>query len=453
MKGKGNSRMSDGRILAIDDEANIRRLIKNEFSLEGFEVITARSGEEGLRIFDDQKFDVVLLDMKLPRLNGIEVLKKLKQRASTTEVIMITGHGDIKSAVASMKLGARDYVTKPFKLSELLGLVKRAVSDNKELIDPLKESNGITANFKGRFIQCPSKAMQEAYGLVRRVAATDKAVLIEGETGVGKDVIAVQIHSNSARKNGPFITLDCGLINQSLAESELYGHRKGAFSGATESKMGLVEKSNKGTLFLDEIGNIDEGLQKKFLRFLETRCFRRVGETREIQVDARIILATNMDLQDALSKGTLRKDLFYRMDTMCIFIPPLRDRLEDIEPLAKYFLAVDCDKRLRKKLSTETIRILTEYSWPGNIRELRSIINKAMIMAESNIITPDDLPTHINSNTRILAQRPQSLDDVEKEHIMAVLAKTAGNQSKAAEILKINRKTLFKKIHKYQIFS
>lgn len=445
--------MSDGRILAIDDESNIRHLIKNEFSLEGFEVITARTGEEGLRILDRQHFDIVLLDIRLPRLSGVEVLKELKRRVPTTEVIMITGHGDVKSAVESMKLGARDYVTKPFKLSELLGLVKRAVRDNQELIDPFKKSNGIAANFKGRFIQCPSKAMQEAYGLVRRVAATDKAVLIEGETGVGKDVMAVQIHSNSARKNGPFITLDCGVINQSLAESELYGHKKGAFSGATESKMGLVEKSNKGTLFLDEIGNIDEGLQKKFLRFLETRCFRRVGETREIQVDTRIILATNMDLQDALSNGTLRKDLFYRMDTMYISIPPLRDRPEDIEPLAKHFLAVDCDKRLQKKISTETIRILTEYSWPGNIRELRSIINKAMILAESNIITPDDLPTHISSNTRILAQRPQSLEDVEKEHIKAVLAKTAGNQSKAAEILKINRKTLYKKIHKYQILS
>ena len=445
--------MSDGRILAIDDESNIRHLIKSEFSLEGFEVITARSGEEGLRIFDDQKFDVVLLDMKLPRLNGMEVLKKLKQRVSTTEVIMITGHGDIRSAVESMKFGARDYVTKPFILSELLGLVKRAVKNNQELIDPFKKSNRMRTEVDGGSIQCPSKAMQEVYGLVRRVAATDKAVLIEGETGVGKDVLAVQIHFNSARKNGPFITLDCGLINQSLAESELYGHKKGAFSGATESKMGLVEKSNKGTLFLDEIGNIDVGLQKKFLRFLETKCFRRVGEIRESQVDTRIILATNMDLQDALRKGTLRKDLFYRMDTMYISIPPLRDRREDIEPLAKHFLVVDCDKRLRKKISTETIRILTEYPWPGNIRELRSIINKAVIFAESNIITPDDLPTHLLANRKIIPRRPKSLEDVEQDHIMAVLEKTGGNQSKAAEILGVNRKTLYKKIHKYQIFS
>ena len=445
--------MSDGRILAIDDESNIRHLIKNEFSLEGFEVITARTGEEGLRILDDQKFDVVLLDMKLPRLSGVEVLKKLKQRVPTTEVIMITGHGDVKSAVETIKLGARDYVTKPFILSELLGLVKRAVKNNQELIDPFKKSNRMRTEVDGGFIQCPSKAMQEVYGLVRRVAATDKAVLIEGETGVGKDVLAVQIHFNSARKNGPFITLDCGLINQSLAESELYGHKKGAFSGATESKMGLVEKSNKGTLFLDEIGNIDVGLQKKFLRFLETKCFRRVGEIREIQVDTRIILATNMDLQDALRKGTLRKDLFYRMDTMYISIPPLRDHREDIEPLAKHFLVVDCDKRLRKKISTETIRILTEYPWPGNIRELRSIINKAVIFAESNIITPDDLPTHLLANRKIIPRRPKSLEDVEKDHIMAVLEKTGGNQSKAAEILGINRKTLYKKIHKYKIFS
>jgi len=445
--------MSDGRILAIDDESNIRHLIKNEFSLEGFEVITARSGEEGLRIFDDQEFDVVLLDMKLPRLNGIEVLKKLKQRVSTTEVIMITGHGDIKSAVESMKFGARDYVTKPFILSELLGLVKRAVKNNQELIDPFKKSNRMSTEVDDGFIQCPSKAMQEVYGLAGRVAATDKAVLIEGETGVGKDVLAVHIHFNSARKNGPFITLDCGLINQSLAESELYGHKKGAFSGATESKMGLVEKSNKGTLFLDEIGNIDVELQKKFLRFLETKCFRRVGEIREIEVDTRIILATNMDLQDALKKGTLRKDLFYRMETMYISIPPLRDRPEDIEPLARHFLVEDCDKRFRKKISTETIKILTEYPWPGNVRELRSVMSKVMILSNSDTITPDDLPTHLLANRKIIPRCPKSLEDVGKDHIMAVLEKTGGNQSKTAEILGINRKTLYKKIHKYKIFS
>ena len=445
--------MSQSSILAIDDEQNIRHLIKSEFSIEGYEVATAGSGEEGLRLFDTRGFDVVLLDINLPELNGIETLRKLKQKSSTTEVIMITGYGDIKSAVQCIKLGARDYVTKPFKLDEIFALVKQVIKDNRRLSDRQEKATESEREVSGGSIRCPSKAMQPVYKLVKKVASTDKTVLIQGETGTGKDVLAQHIHLQSKRKNGPFVTLDCGLLSQNLAESELYGHRKGAFSGASESKLGLVEKSHKGTLFLDEIGNIALELQKKFLRFLETRQFRRIGETKESQVDTRIILATNRDLQEALKEGALREDLFYRMDVIQISIPPLRDRSEDIECLVPHFLKMDAAEGEPKKISAEAFRMLNTYAWPGNIRELKSVINKGTILAESDTITADDLPNHLSFNKRELPRRLKTLQDVERDHILEVLEETGGNQSKASQILGINRKTLYKKIHKYKIFS
>ena len=268
---------------------------------------------------------------------------------------------------------------------------------------------------------------------------------------MGKDVVAHQIHALSRRKDGPFVIVDCGILNQNLAESELYGHTKGAFSGASEKRSGLVEQSHGGTLFLDEIGNIEMELQKKFLRFLETKKFRRLGETREIDIDTRIILATNLELQDALQKGTMRKDLFYRMDVIHLQIPPLRKRPEDVPPLARHFLKVERDTLGVKKISPEAMAILTEYSWPGNVRELRSVINKAVIFAKTDTITPGDLPTELRRNLPVAPQK--TLEDLEKDYILTVLERTGGNQSEAAKILGINRKTLYKKIHKFQIFT
>jgi DNA-binding NtrC family response regulator len=445
--------MTAGRILAIDDEQNIRHLIQNEFELEGLAVTTAGSGEEGLKLFNSDRFDVVLLDINLPKLNGVEVLKRLKQKAPRTEVIMITGYGDVKSAVESIKQGARDYITKPFKLNEILALVKQAIRETSYPTASQTDLPEPNADASFEFIECPSHAMQPAYELAKKVAATDITVLLQGETGTGKDVMAKQIHYQSSRRNGPFITLDCGLLNQNLAESELYGHRKGAFSGAAERKLGLVEKSHRGSLFLDEIGNIDLDMQKKFLRFLETRKFRRVGETHESEVDTRIILATNMDLQEALKKGNLRQDLFYRMDVIQIFIPPLRDRPEDIECLARYFLQKNDLPIGPHKISDEAVRILSDYLWPGNLRELKSVVNKASILAESDTILPEDLPSHLAIKKEVRRRWSRTLQDMEKEHIIDVLEKTGGNQSKASEILGINRKTLYKKIHKYKIFS
>jgi DNA-binding NtrC family response regulator len=445
--------MSLGNVLAVDDEQNIRRLIRNEFSLEGYKVTTAKTGEEGLSLIGHKSFDVVLLDIKLPKLNGIEVLRKIKERSSTTEVIMITGYGDIQSAVDALKLGARDYVTKPFKLDDLLTLVKKAVSDSKRHTFGALPPDGEHPSKAKHFVVCTSSAMQAVYQTAWQVAKTDHTIFLQGETGVGKDVLAQQIHQQSLRQNGPFVVVDCGLLSHHLAESELYGHRKGAFSGATDAKAGLVEKSHSGSLFLDEIGNIDLDLQKKFLRFIETRRFRRVGETKEQQIDSRIMLATNLDLQKAIREGTLRSDLFYRITEFTITIPPLRERPEDVITLANYFLD-NLPSTFRKVgISKEAQPILSSYPWPGNIRELKAVIKKCALLTASDMIQPDDLPAHMKAKYFESPQKAKTLEDMEKEHIINVLAETEGNQTKASEILGINRKTLYKKIQRYKIFS
>jgi DNA-binding NtrC family response regulator len=435
-----------GTILAVDDEPNIRRLIRNEFTLEGYEVATASNGEECLAMFKHKPFDVVLLDIRLPKIDGFEVLRKIKDVSKATEVIMITGYGDIQSAVKSLKLGARDYVTKPFKLDDLLTIVQKAVSISKAgKLQPWERPKN--------FVACTSAAMQAVYQLARRVAGTDHTVLLQGETGVGKDVLAVQIHQQSRRKKGHFVVVDCGLLSENLAESELYGHRKGAFSGAGEDKMGLVEKSHGGTLFLDEVGNIDIDLQKKFLRFLETRQFRRVGETKEHHIDTRVVLATNLDTEKAIRHGTLRGDLFYRITEFVIVIPPLRERPEDILALATHFLEKMPHGGRRKGITKEAQAVLSSYAWPGNIRELKAVIGKCALMTESEMIRPDDLPAHMRAARACPASPSKSLEDMEKEYIMHVLAETEGNQTRASEVLGINRKTLYKKIQRYKIFS
>jgi DNA-binding NtrC family response regulator len=445
--------MVQGKILAVDDEKNIRRLIKNEFMLEEFAVVTAGSGEEGLALFDGEPFDVVLLDLKLPQISGLETLKRLKQKAPGVEVIMITGYGDIHSAVEAIKLGARDYVTKPFKLDELLTLVKTAVMDSRGRNGKIPFEERAHIAEANRFLLCPSQSMQDVYDLIKKVAPTDSTVLIQGETGVGKDVLAEYIHHQSARKDGPFVILDCGLLTQNLAESELYGHKKGAFSGASEARVGLVEKSHGGTLFLDEIGNIDLDLQKKFLRFLETGKIRRLGETREIQVDTRIVLATNLSLDKAVREGKIRTDLFYRMAVFSITLEPLRKRPEDILPLARHFIHINSDMTTPKDISIPAAEMLRSYPWPGNIRELKATMNKINILTDAATVLPEHLPAHLRLKIDTLPESVRTLEDVEKDHIIKILAETGGNQSQAARILGINRKTLYKKINKFKIFS
>lgn len=442
-----------GRILAIDDEANIRRLLTDELEQEGFKVETAETGEEGLALVDTATYDLALVDLKLPGMSGIDVIKKMRRLSYPPEIIVISGYGDIHVAVESMKLGVRDFVTKPFKLSELIPLVDQAVKE-KRVLDGRASPPLSPVHQDKHAITCPSGAMQDVYQQIRRVALTDATVLIHGETGVGKDVIAREIHFQSRRKENPYVAVDCGLLNDNLVESELYGHRKGAFSGAVENKTGLVAASDGGTLFLDEIGNIDMEIQKKLLRFLETRRYRRVGDISESSADTRVIAATNMPLADGAKKGTFRRDLLYRLDVICIHIPPLRDRPEDVPPLVEHFVKADSQVTgSRVRISSRAMNLLMQYPWPGNVRELRSVIFKSVVLASSSVINPQDLPCLIASKGPRTEEMSKSLADVERDHIVSVLREVGANQCRAAEVLGINRRTLYNKIRKHGIFS
>jgi DNA-binding NtrC family response regulator len=442
-----------GRILAIDDESNIRRLLANELEQEGFRVVTAATGEQGLALADQERFDLALIDLKLPGMSGIDVIRRIRHRSSPLDAIVITGHGDIDGAVESMKLGALDFITKPFKLSELIPLIDQAVQQKRALEQSTSVDVMVTGR-NGQSIVCPSPAMQDIYRQIGRVAPTDATVLIQGETGVGKDVIAREIHVRSRRSAKPYVMVDCGMLNGNLAESELYGHKKGTFSGASENKTGLVAAANGGTLFLDEIGNIDLEVQKKFLRFIETKMFRRLGDITETLIDARIILATNMLLTDAARKGTFRPDLLYRLDVICIHIPPLRSRPEDIPALAEHFVETSSNPdNAPIRISSQAMDMLLRYPWPGNVRELRSMIFKTLLFTSSPVIYPEDLPHLIASKKQEMERSEKSLVEVEKDHILQVLHKVRGNQSKAAKVLGINRRTLFNKIRKHDIFT
>lgn len=442
-----------GRIIAIDDEINIRRLLTKELGEAGFEVQTAETGEQGLALIDGGGFDLALVDLRLPGMSGFDVIKNMRRMSSPPETIVLTGHGDIKTAVESMKLGVRDFATKPFKLSELIPLIDQALKE-KRTFDRGRLSSTPSGAQNKPAILCPSPAMGAIYQKIRRIAPTDTTVLIRGETGVGKDVIAREIHAQSRRKRNPFVVVDCGLLNGNLAESELYGHRKGAFSGAFETKPGLVAASDGGTLFLDEIGNIDLDIQKKLLRFLETKRYRRVGDISEIPVDTRVILATNMPLADAAGKGTFRSDLLYRLDVISIEIPPLRDRPEDIPRLVEHFAKAGPDLTGSPvRITSPALDLLMKYPWPGNVRELRSVVFKTIILASSSVIKPDDLPYLIASKAPRTAQPPRSLSDMERDHIIGILQKVGGNQSRAAKVLGINRRTLYNKIRKHDLFA
>ena len=442
-----------GRILAIDDESNIRRLLTNELEHEGFRVATAATGEQGLELAEKECFDLALVDLKLPGISGIDVIRRIRRMPSPVDTIVITGHGDIDGAVQSMKLGALDFITKPFKLSDLIPVIDQAVRQ-KHAFEKGVSGEVMSVGRKRQSILCPSPAMQAIYQQIRKVAPTDATVLIQGETGVGKDVIAREIHARSRRGAKPYIVVDCGMLNSNLAESELYGHKKGTFSGALENKTGLVAASDGGTLFLDEIGNIDLEMQKKFLRFLETRMYRRLGDIAETFIDARIILATNMLLTDAARKGTFRSDLLYRLDVICIHIPPLRSRPEDIPALAQHFLKANADPDgAPYRISSQAMDLLVRYPWPGNVRELRSVIFKTLLFASAAVIEPNDLPHLIASKDPEKEQFEKTLGEVEKDHILQILHKVRGNQSKAAKVLGINRRTLFNKIRKYDIFT
>ncbi|CUS93475.1 DNA-binding transcriptional response regulator, NtrC family, contains REC, AAA-type ATPase, and a Fis-type DNA-binding domains [Candidatus Kryptonium thompsonii] len=378
------------KILIVDDEEYLCELLKDELlSTNLFEVDIANDGAQAINKIQSKIYDVVLLDIKMPRISGIEVLKFIKEYSPDTEVIMITALGDIKLAVETIKLGAFDFITKPYNFDELLVSIQNALEKRQLKLQNILMQKELSHLTQSDEIIGQSKVFKDVLDIVARVAGTDTTVLIYGESGTGKEVIARLIHKNSLRKDKPFVTINCAAIPDTLLESELFGYEKGAFTDAHTSKPGLVEIANGGTLFLDEIGDLSQYVQPKLLRFIETGEFRRVGGNNILKVDVRIISATNKDLNEEVKKGNFREDLLYRLNVVTIRLPALRERKEDIPLLVEYFL--NKKTRGRKKISPEAMQILINYDWPGNIRELENVVERAAILAKDDIIKPEDL--------------------------------------------------------------
>ena len=437
------------RMLIIEDDKSFSDILYEFFSTKNFKIDTAENGKEAFEKLKNSNYDVVLLDLLLPDINGMDILRKIKESSGITEVIVITGHGNIKLAVQAIKMGAYDFLTKPCSLSEIEITVRKAVESVslKKENELYKKEKSIT-NYEELIFESPK--MKEIVEKVERISCSDCPVLITGETGTGKEVIARLIHKKSDRSEKPFIALNVSAIPKDLVEAELFGYEKGAFTGATTSKEGFFELADKGTLFLDEIGELEQSIQSKLLRILETKKFFRVGGRKEIETDVRIIAATNRNLEKLVEEGKFREDLYYRLNVIEIRIPPLRERKEDIIPLAEYFLRIYSSKYSKELqgFSEEAKDILLSYPWYGNVRELKNVIERAVIFAEGNFITEKELSCLIREKERKASKK---IDEIEKEAIIEVLKKTNYNKKKAAEILGIPLRTFYRKLKKYDI--
>ncbi len=447
-------------ILIVDDEQSVVFLLKEELSeFEKYDVTVAYDGAEAINILQSQPFDVVLLDVKMPRVSGIEVLKYIREQHPTTIVLMLTNFADVKTAIETMKLGAYDFVSKPYEREELLATIDRALElrrltiDNK-LMEYELNRQGVAREFIGN-----SPAIQSLIRTAKKIADSTAIVQIQGPSGTGKELIAHLIHTSSPRKNRPFVIVNCASIPDALLESELFGHEKGAFTNAYAMKQGLVEVANGGTLFLDEVGDISPMIQPKLLRFLETGEFRRVGGTNAMKVDVRIVSATNKDLQKEVEAGRFREDLLYRLNVVTLRIPPLKDRKEDIPLLIKNFLEKKIKGKAQKRLSDEALQVLLRYDWPGNVREMEHVIEGAVILSHDEIITAKDLTLTASAEMQKSSSVPilqkdgefLSLETMEKMQIELVLQKNNYNRSKTAQMLGITPKTLYLKIKRYSI--
>ncbi len=439
-------------ILVVDDEEPFRRLLNKELTRKGYAVEVARDGNEALRLLHERSFDVVLLDVVMPGVDGLSLMKKLKEDSGAPAIIVLTGKATVETAVEAMKNGAYDYLTKPYKLDELAIIIDRAYEFSRLSVkSKLLEQELVRKESPFEFIG-KSKQLQDILAMIQKVAPTDSPVFIQGESGTGKELIANTVWHFSARKDAPFIALNCATLSENLIESEIFGHEKGAFTNAYQMKHGLVEVADKGTLFLDEIGEMPIGLQPKLLRFLDSGEFRRVGGNKTLRVDVRMIAATNKDLNSLIKAGTFREDLYYRLNVINVAIPPLRERKEDVVELSRHFL-----KKYAKKLSkpiteftSEALDLLTGYNWPGNVRELENVVERAVILCESGRIGAEDLSISSYAAVAEMSVNP-SLEEMEKNYILRVLKEAGNNQSKASQLLGIDRKTLYLKLKKYGI--
>jgi len=439
-------------ILVVDDESAVRWSLAEALSETGYKVEGAESGEEALSMIDHSFPDLMLLDICLPKSDGITVLKHAKEKRQDLITIMITAHGAVETAVEAMKLGAYDYIDKPFDLDELRLLIAKAL----ETISLKKEVRRLREQQKGKIVY-QSRVMEEICSLIDRISATDSStVLIQGESGTGKELVARAVHYGSARADKPFVAVNCTALPEHLLESELFGHEKGAFTDAKGEKTGLFELADAGTLFLDEIGDMGHAMQAKLLRALEERTFRRIGSTKDIRVDIRVIASTNRDLQKAMESGEFRSDLYYRLMVVPVHLPPLAERKEDILPLAKYFVDEFNHQLSRQvcRIADEVATLLESHTWPGNVRELRNTIERAMILGTGEELCREHLMLWQQKESAAAssaAPGTSPLCDAEKEFIQETLESLNWNKNLAAKVLQINRTTLYKKIKKYEL--
>ncbi|MBN2731868.1 MAG: sigma-54-dependent Fis family transcriptional regulator [Balneolaceae bacterium] len=436
-------------ILIIDDEQRFRELLSRIIGLEGFEIFQAKNVREGFSILEKKSINVVVTDVKLPDGNGLQVLERIKKEYPLIEVIVITAFGTIQDGVNAMKKGAFDYITKGDEDDHIHVVVERAFEKAQMQVKLQHLEQRIENQYGFRNIIGESEAIENAKQMAKKVASSTMSVLLQGETGTGKELFAQAIHQASPRKNNPFVALNCSAFPQDLLESELFGYEKGAFTGADKSKKGLLEEADSGTLFLDEIGEMDAGLQAKLLRVLENKTFTKLGDTKTQSVNIRIIAATNKELKKRAQDGNFRDDLYYRLAGFEIIIPPLRQRKIDIPILAHFFL--NRVNNQVQRIEDDAMELLENYPWRGNIRELKNIIERAAILAEGTEITANLLPREFHDDNASNISLSSSLKEVERMHIKRVLENVNGNKTKAADILRIGSSTLYRKIKEYNL--
>jgi len=443
-----------GKILVVDDQKEMRDFLKKVLSKKNaFQVDTADTCKNAIRKFCEKFYDIVLTDIYLTDCDGMQILREIKKKSPDTIVIMMTAFGTIDSAVYAMKEGAYDYVNKPFKVDEISIILDKAIekSNLRRELHLLREE--IQKKYEFSNIIGKSKIMQDMFFLIKRVADSKSSVLIYGKSGTGKELVAKALHFNSPRRNNPFVPVNCSAIPETLLESELFGHVRGAFTGAVRNKKGLFDEADTGTIFLDEIADIPFSIQVKLLRFLQEKVIKPVGSTKFHNVDVRVIAATNKNLVELIKAGRFRDDLYYRLNVIPINLPELTERSEDIPLLVNYFLS-KATKENKKNLSisTEAMNILLNHTWPGNVRELENIIERAVILCRGDKITPEDLPDHVKgSYINPELREDMTLEELEKQYIKKIFHKTSGHRTQTAKILGIDRRTLYRKLRKYDI--
>ena len=448
-------------LLVVDDDAAFRQVMARELSRLGYEVDAAGTGEEAVDRVKESEPEVVLLDLRLPGMGGLETLKAIQAAGTAAEVIMLTGHGSIDSAIESIRIGAFDYVVKPCPLDELHIRIQRALERRSLRQRATILERGLTPPDLGDSFIGESPEFRSLLSLIDRIAPSDSTVLITGETGAGKERVAKLIHARSPRRSRPFVVVECAALQESLLQSELFGHERGAFTGADRAKPGLFEVANGGTIFLDEIGEVSPATQTKLLRVLDTSTFRHVGGTREIHVDARILTATNRDVSAMVRQGLFRDDLFYRLSTITIEVPPLRSRGGDVDLLAQHFVTV-LNERFgsSKEVSGAALELLRCHNWPGNVRELLHVVEAALVLCEGSVVLPQHLPSALR-NSRPVAPAssslqkatPLTLAEAEREHVREAIESCKGHRGNAAKMLGISERNLYRKLREYGLLS